>query len=65
MSSLCFQFNKVKSKITWRTPSKKRPGFSVGDDLCALVKKEAGIRKLPNKRFPQGLEVGIFNVITW
>ncbi|TRY72302.1 hypothetical protein TCAL_03423 [Tigriopus californicus] len=62
-------FNKVKSKITWRTPSKKRSGFNVGDDLCALVKKEAGIRKLPNKRFPRGLEVGFYynycSDITW
>ena len=43
--------------------SRKRPGFRIGDDLCATLKEDAKVVRLPgpgHPRFPEGLEVGFY-----
>ena len=40
--------------LSFRDPSN---GRNIGDDLCKLLTIKAGFRKLPNKKFPEGVKV--------
>ena len=55
------QFEGFSKFVGWDSPSRRDPegGRTIGDDLCRLLRKRAGFRKLPNKKFPEGVEVSI------
>merc|ERR1712226_90727 len=59
----CYDLFEGFSKfVGWDSPSRRDPegGRTIGDDLCRLLRKRAGFRKLPNKKFPEGVEVGFY-----
>ena len=53
---ISFQFSKFLKFITWQTTSKRRGDpFTVGDDVCWVLKQTKLKNPPPNKRFPNGL----------
>lgn len=61
-------FNKMSKKITYETPSiyqvRADEGFSIGDDICGLLKRDHGVINVgeenKSKKFPEGLEIGFY-----
>jgi hypothetical protein len=60
-------FNQLSKKITYQTDSiyqvRADEGFSIGDDICALLKRDHGIVNVGgeiSKKAPEGLEIGFY-----
>ncbi len=56
-----WQFNKFLGRLTWESPSRRRPDpYKMGDDICVLFNKETNNTygaEVPNKTIKRGLQV--------
>ena len=58
------QFKDLTKNINIESESRRRKGFRIGDDMCKLLKENAGMKRLPgpgHRRFPDGLSVGFYS----
>jgi len=60
-------FNQLSTKITYETDSiyqvRADEGFKIGDDICALLKRDHGFKNVGGEisgRAPEGLEIGFY-----
>ena len=61
-SLMSLQFTLMGKGVTYESKSRFRGDpYTIGDDICRHLKLKAGIKVMPpNRRFPQGVPIGMY-----
>ena len=59
---MSLQFTLMGKGVTYESKSRFRGDpYTIGDDICRHLKLKAGIKVMPpNRRFPQGVPIGMY-----